>query len=494
MPARVKGPTDHVVVVGAGLAGLSAALRLAGAGRKVTVIERESVPGGRNGLLKKDGYSFDTGPSVLTMPSLIQDAFSSVGEDMKDWLELMPVSPLYRAFYADGTQLDVHANTAQMEAEIAEKISPEEAAGYGKYVDFVTKLYKYEMNDFIDRNIDSPLNLLTPNLARLIALGGFRRLSPKVNQFMKDPRLQRVYSFQAMYAGVSPQQALAIYAVIAYMDSVNGVFFPKGGMHAVPRAMAAAAEKHGVVFKYSTTVSKIDVVNSRAKAVITEDGQRIECDAVILNPDLPVAWRDLLGKTPLSVKRLNYSPSCVTMLVGSSREYDFAAHHNIHFGHQWDGIFDELIKKKVLMSDPSLLVTLPSKDDPTLAPAGKHSYYILFPTPNLTANIDWKKQAKPYRDHMVETMEKRGYTGFGGSIETEVLTTPLDWQAQGMEAGAPFASAHTFFQTGPFRPRNIAAGIENVVFAGSGTQPGVGVPMVLISGRLAAERIVGPVK
>ncbi|MDP1852138.1 MAG: phytoene desaturase family protein [Candidatus Planktophila sp.] len=493
MVARVKGPTDHVVIVGAGLAGLSAALRLAGAGRKVTVIERESVPGGRNGLLLKDGYSFDTGPSVLTMPSLIQDAFSCVGEDMKDWLELMPVSPLYRAFYADGSQIDVHADTQHMEDEIATKISASEADGYRKYVDFVTKLYKYEINDFIDRNIDSPLNLLTPNLARLIALGGFRRLAPKVNQFMKDSRLQKVYSFQAMYAGVSPQQALAIYAVIAYMDSVNGVFFPKGGMHAVPRALAAAAEKHGVVFKYSTTVSKIEVSNGRAKAVQTQDGQRIECDAVILNPDLPVAWRDLLGKTPLSVKRLHYSPSCVTMLVGSSKSYEFAAHHNIHFGQSWDGVFDELIKKKKLMSDPSLLVTIPTLDDPTLAPVGRHSYYVLFPTPNLDADIDWTTQAEPYRNQMIEVLEQRGYTGFGEAIETQVLTTPLDWQAQGMERGAPFASAHTFFQTGPFRPRNMAAGIENVVFAGSGTQPGVGVPMVLISGRLAAERIVGPV-
>ena len=494
MVARVKGPTDHVVIVGAGLAGLSAALRLAGAGRKVTVLERESVPGGRNGLLKKDGYSFDTGPSVLTMPSLINDAFNCVGEDMKDWLELTPLTPLYRAFYADGSQLDVHADTNEMEAEIAKHISSTEAAGYRRYVEFVTKLYKYEMNDFIDRNIDSPLNLLTPNLARLIALGGFRKLSPKVNQFMKDPRLQKVYSFQAMYAGVSPQQALAIYAVIAYMDSVNGVFFPKGGMHAVPRALAAAAQKHGVVFKYNTTVTNVEVSNGRAKAVITEAGERYECDAVILNPDLPVAYRELLGKTPVTIKRLKYSPSCVTLLVGSSKKYDFAAHHNIHFGHSWDGVFDELIKKKQLMSDPSILVTVPTHDDPDLAPTGKHSYYILFPTPNLDSDIDWKKQAGPYRDQMIKTIEERGYSGFGDSIETEVMTTPLDWKNQGMEMGAPFASAHTFFQTGPFRPRNMAQGIENVVFAGSGTQPGVGVPMVLISGRLAAERIVGPVK
>lgn len=491
---QVKGKSDHVVIVGAGLGGLSAALRLAGAGRKVTVIERESVPGGRNGLLQRDGYSFDTGPSVLTMPSLIEDALACVGEDIKDWLELVPVDPLYRAFYHDGTHLDVHADTRRMQEEIATKISASEAIGYGKYVDFVTKLYKYEMNDFIDRNIDSPLNLLTPNLAKLVGLGAFRHLAPKVNQFLKDERTQKVYSFQAMYAGVSPQQALALYAVIAYMDSVNGVFFPKGGMHAVPRALAAAAQKHGVTFKYNTTVTSVEHSNGRATAVLTEDGQRITGDTFILNPDLPVAYRDLLGSTPRRVKTLKYSPSCVTLLVGTKKKYDHLTHHNIHFGKSWEGVFDELITKKTLMTDPSLLVTIPTYDDPSLAPQGHSSYYILFPTPNLDADIDWKVEGPRYRNEMLRVMEARGYEGFADSIEVEQLTTPLDWQEQGMERGAPFASAHTFFQTGPFRPRNMAVGFENVVFAGSGTQPGVGVPMVLISGRLAAERIVGAIK
>lgn len=494
MVAMIKGKSDHVIVVGAGLAGLSTALRLAGAGRKVTILERESVPGGRNGLLNKDGYAFDTGPTVLTMPSLIEDAFNAVGETTSDWMTLKPVSPLYRAFYADGSSLDVHADTARMEEEIRTHISGDEALGFRKYVDFVTKLYKYEMNDFIDRNIDSPLNLLTPNLAKLIALGGFRRLSPKVNQYLKDPRLQRVYSFQAMYAGVSPQQALAIYAVIAYMDSVNGVFFPEGGMHALPRALAAAATKHGVDIRYNSSVAKLEMNGARVTAAITENGERFECDAIVLNPDLPVAWKTLLNKEPMGIKRLKYSPSCTLLLAGSSKSYDFNVHHNIHFGHQWDSIFTELIDKKTFMSDPSLLVTVPTKDDASLAPAGKHSYYVLFPTPNLDADIDWKKEAPKYRDHMIKTMEARGYEGFGDSIEVEDFTTPQDWSDHGMERGAPFASAHTFFQTGPFRPRNMAKGFENVVFTGSGTQPGVGVPMVLISGRLAAERIVGNIK
>ena len=488
---KVSGATNKVVIVGAGLGGLSAALRLAGAGREVTIIEREAVPGGRNGLLVDQGYRFDTGPTVLTMPSLIDDALSAVGEKLSDWLELIPLRPLYRAFYHDGSQLDVFPDTQEMEAEIARVISPDEALGYRKYVDFVTKLYKYEMNDFIDRNIDSPLQLLTPNLARLIAIGGFRRLAPKVSQYLKDPRTQKVYSFQAMYAGVSPQQALAIYAVIAYMDSVNGVFFPKGGMHAVPRALAGAAEKHGVKIRYSTTVSSVATKNGRATGVITDTDEYIPADVVVLNPDLPIAYRELLDREPLDIKRLSYSPSCVVMLVGSNKSYEHIAHHNIHFGQSWDGVFDELIKKKTFMSDPSLLVTVPTYDDPSLAPHGKSSYYVLFPTPNLHSAIDWKRERNRYRDEMVRVLEARGYTGFGESIEVEHLTTPVEWRAQGMEAGAPFASAHTFFQTGPFRPRNLARGLENVVFTGSGTQPGVGVPMVLISGKLAAERIIG---
>jgi len=493
-PRQVTGPTDHVVIVGAGLAGLSAAMRLAGAGRKVTVLEREPIPGGRAGrldLTAPDGtYRFDTGPTVLTMPDLIADCFDAVGERMEDFLELEPVEPLYRAFYPDGSTLDVHADVDEMAEEIRRVIGPDEAAGYLRYVDFVSALYRYEMKDFIDRNIDSPLDLVTPDLVKLVAIGGFRKLAPKVREYLKDPRTERLYSFQAMYAGLSPYDALAIYAVIAYMDSVAGVFFPKGGMHALPKAMAAAAEKHGVAFRYGAEVTSVETSGDRATAVHTADGERIACDAVILNPDLPVAYRELLGREPLSVKRLTYSPSCFLLLAGSSAHYSKIAHHNIHFGRSWKGVFDELIDKRQLMSDPSILVTNPTHSDPELAPPGKEVYYVLFPTPNLDAPIDWRTEGPRYRDEVVRTLEARGYIGFGDAIEVEDITTPLDWAERGMERGAPFASAHSFLQTGPFRPSNLWG--ENIVFTGSGTQPGVGVPMVLVSGRLAAERITGP--
>jgi phytoene desaturase len=238
--------------------------------------------------------------------------------------------------------------------------------------------------------------------------------------------------------------------------------------------------------RYGEAVTRVEVRDGRAVAVHTSTGDRVPCDAVVLNPDLPVARR-LLGD-PVR-RRLAYSPSCFLLLAGSRRAYPDDAHHTISFGRSWRGVFDEILGGR-LMSDPSFLLTSPTASDPSLAPPGRHGYYVLFPTPNLDAPIDWRTEGPRYLSHVVSTLEERGWAGFGDGLEVTHTTTPLDWEARGMERGTPFAAAHTFRQTGPFRPRNLWG--ENVVFAGSGTQPGVGVPMVLVSGRLAAERILGP--
>ncbi len=258
MMRTVGGRTDHVVVVGAGLAGLSAALHLAGRGRAVTVVERGDVPGGRVGRLDIDGYRLDTGPTVLTMPDLIDETFAAVGESTADRLELETVDPAYRALFADGSALDVHSDRDAMAAEVERFAGPQEAQGYLRLRDWLARLYEVEFDGFIASNFDSPLSLLTPQLARLTALGGFRRWDRVVKRFITDPRLHRIFTFQALYAGVPPQRALAVYAVIAYMDTVAGVYFPRGGMRALPDALAAAAADAGVEFRYGATVSGLD--------------------------------------------------------------------------------------------------------------------------------------------------------------------------------------------------------------------------------------------
>src|SRR5262245_39404801 len=210
----VQGPTDRVVIVGAGLGGLACAVRLAATGRDVTVIERESTPGGRAGRLTIDGYAFDTGPTVFTMPALLADTFGTIGEDMADWVSLTRLDPAYRAHFPDGSTLDVIADPVRMAAEVSRACGPREADGYLRFVSYVRRLWRLQRDDFIDRNLDGPRDLVTVNLLRLVAAGGFRRLDTKVEQFFRDPRTRRVFSFQSMYAGVAPHEALALYSVI----------------------------------------------------------------------------------------------------------------------------------------------------------------------------------------------------------------------------------------------------------------------------------------
>jgi phytoene desaturase len=538
----LPGPTDHVVVVGAGLSGLSAALHLAGAGRRVTVVERDVGPGGRAGRIELGGYLLDTGPTVLTMPHLIEEAMAAAGEEMARHIELLPLHPAYRAQFADGTHIDVHTDAEAMECEVRRAAGGAEAAGYRRLRRWLEQIYRAQMRSFIDVNFDSPLGLLTPDLARLAALGGFATWHGRVARFVRDERLRRIFSFQSLYAGVPPTRALAAYAVIAYMDTVAGVHFPRGGMYAVPRGMAAAARRAGVAFRYGTTVTGVErSATGRATAVLTDGGERmalahdhgtpsagahnhrernggerysgehhtgvrnagdqrpdsrnpserIACDALVLTCDLPIAHR-LLGGAPRRLLPLRHAPSAVVLHAGGRRAWPGLAHHTISFGGSWHRTFHELTRTGELMSDPSLLITAPTVTDPSLAPPGRHLHYVLAPCPNLTTGpYNWRAIGPRYRDRLLAVLHGRGLEGFGQDLDMELLVTPADWAAQRLAAGTPFSAAHTFAQTGPFRTGNLPSGWENVVLAGCGTTPGVGVPTVIVSGKLAAARITG---
>jgi phytoene desaturase len=497
----VTGPTDHVVVVGAGLSGLSATLHLLGAGRRVTVLERADHPGGRAGRLDLPGdggtYRIDTGPTVLTMPELLDEALGAVGDSVAARLDLVALDPAYRAHFADGTALDVHTDAEAMEAEVRRVCGPAAATGYRELRTWLTRLYRAEIDSFIGANFDSPLDLLGRDLARLAALGGFGRLGPRVARFLPDERLQRVFSFQSLYAGVPPARALAAYGVIAYMDTVAGVYFPRGGMRAVGTALAAAARAAGATIHYGRTVTGLERHGERVTAVrhagTGEAGgpERLPADAVVLTPELPAA-RALLGRP---VRRpLRWSPSAVVLHAGVRQTRPDLAHHTISFGRAWRRTFREIIGEGRLMSDPSLLVTRPTATDPTLAPPGHDLLLVLAPCPNLRRGpLDWARIGPAYRDELLAVLEARGVglDGLTAEVTVSRLVTPADWAAEGLAAGTPFSAAHTFAQTGPFRPRNLVAGVANAVLAGCGTTPGVGIPPVLISGRLAAQRITG---
>jgi len=488
----VTGGTDQVVVVGAGLGGLAAALHLAGRGRGVTVVEREPVPGGRAGRLNLGGYSMDTGPTVLTMPDIVEQTLNAVGETMAGRLELTRLDPAYHALFADGSQLKVHTDADAMTAEVARFAGPAEADGYRRLRGWLTALYREEFDRFIASNFDSPLSLAVPALGRLAALGAFGRLETAVGRFLRDERLRRVFTFQSLYVGASPRQALAVYAVIAYMDTVAGVYFPRGGMRALPDALANAAEKAGVRFCYGTTVTGLERAGSRVTAVHTAAGQRIPADAVVLATELASAYQ-LLGWAPARPRPLRPAPSAVVLHLGTRRQWPDRAHHTISFGDAWRTTFTEIIRDGRPMTDPSLLVTRPTATDTALAPAGRDALYILAPAPNLTrGTIDWDTSGGDYAAALMATLSDRGVLpGLAGQVEACRVVTPTDWARLGHVAGTPFSYAHTFWQSGPFRPANLPRGTDNIVLAGCGTVPGVGVPTALISGRLAADRVTG---
>jgi phytoene desaturase len=487
----VPGRTDRVVVIGAGFAGLSAALHLAGRWREVTVVERQAWPGGRAGRRDIDGYRIDTGPTVLTMPEIIDEVFAAVGDNRSRRLDLLPVEPAYRAMFADGSAIDVHTDADRMAAAVQEFAGPQQANGYRRLRDWLNRLYRTEFAGFIASNFDSPLSMLNGQLARLAAIGGFRRWDTMVKRHISDPRLRRVFTFQSLYAGVAPQDALAVYAVIAYMDTVAGVFFPRGGVRALPDALATAAADAGVRFCYGSTVTSLERAGERVTAVVTDQDERIACDAVVLTTELPQTYR-LLGRQPRRTLPLRAAPSAVVLHVGCRTVRPATAHHTILFGTAWEQTFTDIIRDGRLMTDPSLLVTRPTASDPSLAPDGHDLLYVLAPAPNLLhCDVDWSATAEPYADSLLDTVQERLLPDLRDGAQLLHVDTPADWARQGMANGTPFALAHTFAQTGPFRPANTVRGVDNAVLAGSSTVPGVGVPTTLISGRLAADRITG---
>ncbi|MCA1006757.1 phytoene desaturase [Rhodococcus hoagii] len=504
----VPGRADRVVVVGAGLAGLAAALHLRGSGHEVTVLERDDHPGGRVGTYRFADHVIDNGATVLTMPELVRDALAAVGADFESTtppLRLHHLSPAYHARFADGSAIDVHSDPDRMVAEVTRACGAEEARRYLDLRRWLARVFDAEFDTFIDANFDSPLDLFSSrasatDLVRLIAAGGFGRLGSQVARRVRDPRLRRIFTFQALYAGVAPAKALAVYGAIAHMDTSMGVSFPEGGMRTIAEAMTDAFTSAGGRIEFGSEVVDLEQSGDRVRSVRTATGDTFECDAVVLTPDLPVV-DELLPARPR--RRFRISPSAVvlhgTVSCDITAGWGAAHHHTIDFGAEWERTFAEIAARPGrgrLMSDPSLLITRPAVTDPGLLVERdgiRHEpLSVLAPCPNLdSAPFDWDALTGPYTRELLRTLEQRGYHGITDGYVVDHIDSPGTWAAQGLAAGSPFAPAHIFRQTGPFRRRNLARRPVNVVLAGSGTTPGVGVPTVIVSGKLAAERIDG---
>ncbi|MGW4642642.1 phytoene desaturase family protein [Sphaerisporangium sp. NPDC004334] len=484
------GARNPVVVIGAGLGGLAAAMRLAGAGREVTVVEAQDGPGGCCGTESAGPYRFDTGPSVLTMPGVLAGTFAAAGQDMDGWLPLRRLDPFYRLTYHDGSSLDVVAGAEAMTEQVRLLCGPEEAVRYRRLRRLLEEMFRLEWAAFIDRDMMRLRALARPYaLARLAALGGFRTLDGLVRRHLTDDRLIRAHTFQALYVGLAPRRALGIYAVIAHMDTVGGVYFPAdGGMRAIPLAMAGAAGKAGALLRYGVRATAVEADGAGVTGVRLDTGERLPASHVVVACDRAAAHRGLLPEAAddWRLRCPRFSPSCLVAHFGLDRRLPGQAHHTLHFGREWAATFDALEAGRP-QSDPSLLVTYPS-GDAAAAPEGHATLSVLEPTANLTGAGDWERLTPRLLHRMLGRLDALGY----GDLSTapHLVLDPPAWNRRGHTAGTPFALDHRFTQTGWFRPAGAARRVPGLHFAGMYTAPGVGVPPVLISGRLAAERIL----
>lgn len=490
-------PVPHVVVIGAGLSGLAAAARLRGRGFAVTVVEATGTPGGLVRTETLAGHRFDTGATILTMPELIADPLAELGlapSAVFDALALRPVDPGYVMNYADGTTLALPHRAADIPAAVTRAFGPQAARGTTELLAWLRRVYDAEFGTFIDRNYGGLTDLAgaetrgaAARLIRLRALGG---LTGAVARFVADERVQRAFTFQALYAGVPPHRARAIYAIIADMDIGRGLWAPAGGMGRIGQVMAGALADAGAVLHYGTRAEAL-VCDSGSVTGVVVDGETIAADAVIATTE-----RDnvagLLGTRPR--RRLRYSPSAVVahgVLPAGTTDAWAAGHHTLDFGAAWTQTFAEITGRPGrVMSDGSFLITRAAVSDPeTFTAGGFESVSVLAPAPNLeSAPLDWDGVAGPYVTEVLATLAARGYPGIDG-LRVLRIDHPRSWLRAGLPAGTPFSAAHTVAQTGPLRTRNTWPGLDNLFLAGSATVPGVGIPPVLVSGGLAADRV-----
>ena len=499
------------MIIGAGLSGLAAALRLRGAGYRVTVVERDPNPGG---LVRTEtlpaGTLCDTGATVLTMPELVVESLGDVGISAEEaWrrLDLAPVDPTYVATFADGSELTLPRGTEAIEAEIAARLGDREASGAHRLFGWLQRLYDAEFGTFIDRNFHRPGDLADrrtlADAVTLIRLGGLTSMSSKVSSFLSDERLQRLFTFQALYAGVPPQRAAAIYAVIAQMDIGRGLSHPRGGIGRIGAVLAEALVEAGGELRRSTPATAIRTDGRRVSGVALADGSVVPADAVIATIP-PPAVAGLLGRRlPRGPRwrRVRYSPSAVVVHGTVPRSVTAnwpGRHHTISFGDAWAGTFEDLTRRPGrLMRDPSFLITRPALSDPDGYIASDpvsgevEAVSVLAPCPNLhTADLAWEAITGPYVAECLRTLDGRGFAGIADQLDIVRVDTPRTWAASGLPAGTPFGAAHTLTQTGPLRTPNKWPSLPNLFLAGAATIPGVGIPPVLISGRLAAARVL----
>ena len=484
-----------IVIIGSGFGGLAAAIRLQAKGMQVTLLEKNAKVGGHASQLVKDGYTFDMGPSIITAPNLIQRLFECAGARMEDYLDLVKLDPFYRIYFHDGASLDYTDDSEQMKRQMA-RFSTMDADNYDRFMAQTRHLYDAVITDGLGATaFDLPTMLSF--LPRALRLQALMPAYDFVKKYFDDPRHRFTFSFHPLFIGGNPFRAPAVYLMIPYLEKTGGVWFCKGGMYSLVRALESTFKQLGGVVETDAEVEQIVVEDRRAKGVLAK-GQFYEADGVISNADLAHTYGELIKpehRKKWSDKRLRktqYSMSAFLLYLGVRKKYPQLKHHTLIFSERYKGLIDDIFDNKVLPDDFSMYLHIPSQTDPAMAPEGCESMYVLIPVPNLESGINWEKTQKTYTDKVLTFLENDfGLTDLRRSIEVLETFTPSDFKKQrNNHLGSAWGIEPRLTQTAYFRPNNRSEDIKSLYFVGANTHPGAGVPGALLTAETTIKLVI----
>ncbi len=485
-----------VIIIGSGFGGLGAAVRLAARGFDVEIIEKRDKAGGRGYLYEINGFKFDGGPTVITAPFMFDDIFAAAGRKREDYIQFVPVNPFYRIFDHTGRKFDYNNDHDFILNEIG-RINPADKANYERFIATTRAIFQKGFVELADQPFLHFTDMLkiAPDLIRLQS---YKSVYQYVSQFVQDDFLRQIFSFHPLLVGGNPFDTTSIYAMIHYLEREWGVHYAVGGTGAIVDALVKVFAELGGKIRLSTEVSEIVIQNRRVTGVRLADGSVLPADFVVSNADVAWTYRYLINErhrrqfTNWRIDQYKYSMSLFVLYFGTRKEYKDSklAHHNIILSPRYKPLLDDIFNKKVLAEDFSLYLHMPTLTDPSMAPAGCETFYVLSPVPHLDAKVDWTKMARPYRDKILLFLEENYLPDLRANIVAEHYIDPLHFQnTLNSYKGAAFSVQPILRQSAWFRPHNRSEEFENLYFVGAGTHPGAGLPGVL-SSSIITDRLI----
>lgn len=484
-----------VIVIGAGIGGITAAIHLAKRGLQVTVVEKNSRPGGRCDRLSRVGHHFDTGPTLLVMPLLYEAEFRALGASMHERLELQRVDPTYHLVFDDGSQLALTSDMNAMREQL-ESIQPGSFEGLLRYLQEGSRHYQFTLDNLVNRDFRKASDLFNPRVLALLF-----RLKPLVNHYRNmsayfdDPSLKAAFTFQDIYTGLSPFEAPATFSMMPYTELAHGVWYPKGGMYRIVETLMDLARETGVEFIFETAAKQIQTNSTHATGILLSDGTHLDADVVLANADLPYAYRNLLpvdgNSKSLSHKR--FSCSAISFFWGVDKTYEEIGPHTLFLADDYRENFERIDRDLGLPANPNLYIHAPARLDPSMAPSGQDTLIAIVPVGHLSEDGEqnWSRLRDEARQQVFRRLRSIGIVDLKSHIKFEESYTPLSWRKRyNLMKGSTHGLAHTLNQMAWFRPSNRHARYKNLYFVGASTHPGTGIPTAMVSGRLVSQRIL----